>query len=417
MYKKYIFKGDNKMTLSQETINTIKATVPVLEEHGTTITKVFYKKMFTNHPELLNIFNKTNQVKGKQPEALANMVYLAAKHIDELDVLLEEVKLVAHKHRGLNVKAEHYPIVGKHLLLAIKEVLGDAATDDILQAWEEAYGVIAQVFIDVEQELYDEVESQVGGWKGFKEFVVVDKVKESDVISSFYLEAKDGAVLPQYEAGQYLSIRVSIPGEEHKQIRHYTLSSKSNGKQFRISVKKEADYTPNGLVSTYLHDHVNINDTVEASPPAGSFTLEEEDTPVVFISGGVGITPMVSMLEQIVSDETNREVAFVHAAQNERVHAFHSHVDALTKQIGATYVYGYTDAVDKNGSHDFNGFIAKDTLEKVVKDNATYYIVGPTGFMQHVASTLLDLGVKKEAMRFELFGPKQDIILAVELAK
>src|SRR5699024_2849868 len=294
------------MELSNKTIEIVKSTAPVLAEHGTTITSVFYKEMFKNHPELLNIFNKTNQFKGEQQEALANMVYSAANNIDQLTTLLDDVTLVAHKHRGLNVRPEHYPIVGEHLLFAIKEVLQEAATEDIMDAWAEAYGVIAQVFIDVEAKMYEEAEKQVGGWDGFKDFVVVDKVKESDVITSFYLKAKDGDVLPTYDAGQYLTIRVHVPGETHKQIRHYTLSQKPGQDTFRISVKKEADFTPNGLVSTYLHDQVNIDDIIEASAPAGTFTLEDNDKPLVFISGGVGITPMYSMLDRLADEKSNR---------------------------------------------------------------------------------------------------------------
>lgn len=181
------------MTLSNETIKIIKSTAPVLEVHGATITTVFYKNMFINHPELLNIFNEANQKQGKQQQALANMVYAAAKNIDQLENVLEEVKLVAHKHRGLGVKPEHYPIVGKYLLLAIKEVLGEAATDEIMNAWEETYGVIAQVFIDLEKQMYEEAKSQQGGWDGFKDFVITDKVKESDLITSFYLKPKDNS--------------------------------------------------------------------------------------------------------------------------------------------------------------------------------------------------------------------------------
>lgn len=398
------------MALSKETIQTVKATVPVLAEHGTTITKVFYKKMFANHPELLNIFNKTNQAKGEQPEALANMVYLAAKHIDELDVLIEDVKLVAHKHRGLDVKPEHYPIVGKYLLIAIKEVLGDAATDDIMDAWEKAYGVIAQVFIDVEAEMYKQAEQQVGGWEGFKSFVVIDKVKESDVITSFYLAPEDGDTLPTYEVGQYLSVRVTPPNDSFKQIRHYTLSSTPNEKYFRISVKREADVTPNGVVSTYLHDHIDINDTIVASAPAGSFVLEAAANPVTFISGGVGITPMISMLQQLVAEKTKRDVTFVHSARNEAVHAFHEEVTSLTDQINANYIYGYSHPTNADGEQSFNGFVEKDTLEKVIKDEAVYYIVGPTPFMEHVAHLLIELGVQESQMRFELFGPKQEIV-------
>src|SRR5699024_224906 len=146
-------------------------------------------------------------------QALANLVYEAAKNIDQLENVLDEVKLVDHKHRGLGVKPEHYPIVGKYLLLAIKEVLGDDATNDIMNAWKEAYGVIAQVFIDIEIEMDEEVAGQRGGWEGFKDFVVVDRVKESDVITSFYLKPYDNNVLAEYETGQYLTRRVKIPNE------------------------------------------------------------------------------------------------------------------------------------------------------------------------------------------------------------
>lgn len=398
------------MTLSNETIKTVKATAPVLAEHGKTITSVFYEKMFKNHPELLNIFNKTNQVKGEQQQALANMVYAAAQNIDQLEVLLEDVKLVAHKHRGLNVLPEHYPIVGKHLLLAIKEVLGDAATDDIMKAWEEAYGVIAQVFIDVEAEMYKQAEEQDGGWDGFKDFIVVDKVKESEVITSFYLKPKDGDVLPTYEAGQYLSIRVLVPGQTHKQIRHYTISQKSGSDTFRISVKKEADCTPNGLVSTYLHDSVNIDDTIEASAPAGVFTLEESDNPIALISGGVGITPMICMLETLAENKSEREISFVHAAIDESLHAFHNHVKQLTNDLpNAKYVYGYSEPLDPSGEQDFNGYVSKEILENIIKPNTTYYVVGPIPFMEHVANLLNELKVSPNQLRYELFGPKQDI--------
>src|SRR5690625_2989418 len=149
--------------LTEETRNIIKATVPVLEEHGEQITTRFYQLMFENHPELKNIFNQTNQRHGDQPRALANTVYAAAANIDNLEAILPTVVSIAHKHKSLNIKPEHYPIVGKYLLLGIKDVLGDAATDEIIDAWEKAYGVIAAVFIDVEKQMYEELESTVGG--------------------------------------------------------------------------------------------------------------------------------------------------------------------------------------------------------------------------------------------------------------
>lgn len=161
--------------LDSKTIEIIKSTVPVLEVRGKEITSRFYQLMFTNHPELLNIFNHANQKLGRQQGALANAVYAAASHIEQLEDILPVVKQIGHKHRSLGVKAEHYPIVGKHLLLAMQDVLGDAATDEVIDAWAKAYQIIADVFIAVEEEMYQEAERQQGGWKGFRPFKVSKK--------------------------------------------------------------------------------------------------------------------------------------------------------------------------------------------------------------------------------------------------
>ena len=135
--------------LSQKTIEVVKSTVPVLKEHGLEITKTFYKRMFENNPEIKAMFNMDKQESGEQPKALAMTILAAAQNIDKLEVLLPAVKKVGAVHVNSKVKPEHYPIIGENLLLAIKEVLGDAATEDVLNAWGEAYGVISKLFIDI----------------------------------------------------------------------------------------------------------------------------------------------------------------------------------------------------------------------------------------------------------------------------
>ena len=141
--------------LSQKTIDIVKSTVPALKEHGLEITTVFYKTMLKNNPEVKGMFNMDKQESGAQPKALAMTVLAAAQNIDNLEVLLPAVKKIGQVHVNTNVKPEHYPIVGKNLLIAIKEVLGDAATEEVLNAWGEAYEVIAKVFIDVEKDIYE----------------------------------------------------------------------------------------------------------------------------------------------------------------------------------------------------------------------------------------------------------------------
>ncbi|WP_349763705.1 globin domain-containing protein [Fusobacterium sp. SYSU M8D902] len=141
--------------LSQKTIDIIKSTVPVLKERGVEITQVFYKNMLGENPEIKAMFDQDKQKDGSQPKALAMTVLAAAQNIENLGVLMPTVEKIGKTHVNLNVKPEHYPIVGKYLLGAIKEVLGDAATDEILTAWGEAYGVIADIFIKVEADMYN----------------------------------------------------------------------------------------------------------------------------------------------------------------------------------------------------------------------------------------------------------------------
>lgn len=141
--------------LDQKTIDIVKSTVPALKEHGLEITKTFYKNMFANNPEVKPLFNMDKQESGEQPKALAMSILASAQNIDNLPAIMPVVNKIAKIHCNVNVKPEHYPIVGKNLLIAIKEVLGDAATDEIIEAWGKTYEVLAEVFINKEKEIYE----------------------------------------------------------------------------------------------------------------------------------------------------------------------------------------------------------------------------------------------------------------------
>lgn len=397
--------------LSQKTMDIIKSTVPVLQVHGTQITTVFYSNLFKAHPELLNIFNHANQAKGRQQTALSNTVLAAAQNIDKLETIIPVVKQIAHKHRSLMIKPEHYPIVGEYLLKAIKEVLGDAATDEIIQAWADTYGVIAQVFIDIEKEMYEESASKNGGWSDYKEFKIIKKIQESDVITSFYLAPADGSSLPAYEAGQYITIRLSIPGEKFLFNRQYSLSSASNKEYFRISVKKEASVeNPDGKVSNYLHTDINMDDTVEVTVPAGDFTLIKEESPIVFLSGGVGITPFMSMVATIAEEQPNREVNFIHSARNGAIQAFNEELIGIKDKITNFQLsYIFENPSDEDMLNPFfkkAGYIDSEWLKEntIVKD-AHYFVCGPVSFLQTVIKGLKDNGIDDAHIHYEFFGP------------
>lgn len=141
--------------LDQKTIDIIKSTVPALKAHGLEITTTFYKNMFANNPEVKPLFNMDKQASGEQPKALAMTILAAAQNIDNLPAILPVVKKIGEVHCNSGIQAAHYPIVGKNLLLTIKEVLGDEATDEVIEAWGKAYQVIADIFISVEKEIYE----------------------------------------------------------------------------------------------------------------------------------------------------------------------------------------------------------------------------------------------------------------------
>jgi nitric oxide dioxygenase len=400
--------------LNQETITIIKSTVPVLEVHGEAITTRFYQLLFANHPELLNIFNHANQKQGRQQRALAGAVYAAAAYIDNLEAIMPVVLQIAHKHRSLGIMPEHYPLVGQNLIAAIKDVLGDAATDEIIDAWTQAYGVIADAFISVEAEMYREAEEQLGGWEGFRKFTVANKVKESDLITSFYLKPADGKPLASYQAGQYISLKIEREDSEYKHIRQYSLSDASGKDYYRISVKREPEIAdkPEGVVSNYLHRSVQEGDSLLISAPAGDFTLDtNSDLPLVLISGGVGLTPMVSMANTVAELQPARKVTFIHAAINGNLHAMGEQIKELSEaKENVTSYFCYEKPSDEDRQRSCfhkEGYIDLDWLQSILPDNqADFYFCGPVPFMKAINRALKDWTVPEERIHFEFFGPK-----------
>eukprot|EP00456_Euglypha_rotunda_P058126 TRINITY_DN4824_c0_g1_i16.p1 TRINITY_DN4824_c0_g1~~TRINITY_DN4824_c0_g1_i16.p1 ORF type:complete len:236 (-),score=33.56 TRINITY_DN4824_c0_g1_i16:23-730(-) len=196
------------MKLSAETMKIISATAPVMKEHGLTITKTFYPIMFEKYPEAKRLFNQSNQRDTRQAQSLATAVYVFAQNIESLTTIDAAVRRIAHKHAALKIQPHMYAWVGESLLEATRKVLGPAATPEIMQAWTEAYGFLAQIFIDKEAELTKK--SVEDAWEGWKSFVIAKKVKENREITSFYLEPKTGRVAP-FLPGQYLTLKTFIP--------------------------------------------------------------------------------------------------------------------------------------------------------------------------------------------------------------
>ncbi|OZI18625.1 nitric oxide dioxygenase [Bordetella genomosp. 9] len=388
--------------LDSNQLAIIRATVPLLETGGEALTTHFYKIMLAEYPEVRPLFNQAHQASGAQPRALANGVLMYARNIDRLQALAPLASQIVNKHVSLQVLPEHYPIVGTCLLRAIREVLGaDVATDEVIAAWAAAYQQLADMLIQAESAVYDAREQEAGGWRGARPFVVARKVAESAEITSFHLRPADGGALLAHRPGQYLGLRLNIDGQEIR--RNYSLSRASDGDAYRISVKRE----PGGAASNFLHDRIREGDTLDVYPPAGDFVLEDNQRPLALISAGVGVTPVLAMLEAALNSG-DRPVHFIHYARNGDVHAFGDYIDQLAARHPRLRHYVcYEDAAGAARKPDGVGRAQVDQLRAWLPatDELEAYFVGPKPFMAFMKKTLAALGVPDARSRYEFFGP------------
>ena len=379
----------------------IKSTVPLLESGGEALITHFYRMMLSEYPQVRPLFNQAHQASGDQPRALANGVLMYARHIDQLDQLGDLVAKIINKHVALQILPEHYPIVGHCLLRAISEVLGDEiATPEVMQAWGAAYQQLADILIGAESAIYEQKASAPGGWRGSRPFTLVKRGEESAEITSFYFEPADKGPILVAEPGQYIGLQLFLGGEEIR--RNYSLSALSDAGQYRISVKREAG----GRASNYLHDQLQVGAQIQLFPPAGEFTLAAGDKPLVLISGGVGITPTLPMLEAALASQ--RPVHFIHCARNGGVHAFREWVDGLAArhpQLKRFYCYAEDDGVSP--AADQLGLLSQEQLAQWLPQQRDLdaYFLGPKGFMAAIKGHLKALGVPERQSRYEFFGP------------
>ncbi|TWU48744.1 Flavohemoprotein [Rubripirellula tenax] len=404
--------------LSEKTIRIVKEITPLVAANAETITRRFYERMFEANPEVKAFFNQSHQHTGGQQKALAGAICAYFTHIDNPAVLMPAVELIAQKHCSLGIKAEHYPIVGSNLLGAIGDVMGDAATPEIVDAVSEAYGFLADIFIGRENAIYSEQESAPGGWIGTRAFVVTKKVSESDVVTSFYLKPEDEGALPPFKPGQYITVHIDHP-HTPTSPRNYSLSDRSGEPHYRISVKREERLQPNapeGLISNHLHDAIAEGHTIQLGPPCGEFTVDPKAVtkPIVLLAGGIGVTPLLSMAKSIIHENPEATLYFLQAARNSSVHAFDDELRLLSAagpNVNTRVIYDAPLADDvQNGKCDATGFVTTEMLREWTPfSEADFYFCGPKPFMENIHACLAELGVDEHRARYEFFGPKQEL--------
>ena len=393
-------------SLSEQTIAVVKATVPALEQHGLAITETMYRRLFRNE-DIAALFNQANQKTGTQRLALAQAVLAYARNIENLSVLGGAVERIAQKHIGYAILPEHYPFVAEALLGAIAEVLGEAATEEILQAWGEAYWFLADLLIERETAIRDAIEAQPGGWTNWRRFRVADKRSEAEDIVSFVLRPLDGRSVIAHRPGQYLTLRFDEAGLAGVK-RNYSVSSAPNADFYRITVKRE----PNGEASGFLHDQVEVGAVIEATPPAGDFYLSDTpQRPLLLLSGGVGLTPIVSMLEVLAEQHHDVPVFYVHGTSSPAHHAHDAQVRKAAARHGNVLVETfYESGADQNANP---GRITLDWLQgNTPLAEADVYLCGPRPFLRHFVGSLRGAGIPADRIHYEFFGPTDEQLAA-----
>lgn len=386
------------MPISSKSLKIVRATAPLVAENSTKITDTFYPNhLFKNYPVVLEYFNPVNQQTGKQSAALGGAVAAFGCNIDNLSVLNPVLDTMALKHCALNVKPELYPAVRDSLLGACVEVLGNAITPQVAEAWSESIDELSAILIDLEDKLYAKASARIGGFKGEKEFVVTKRTEISKDAMEFQFQPKGetNETIFEYMPGQFLTLRA--PGVLAP--RHYTVTSKPNHDNFlsccikKVNSPPHTDEIPAGEMSSHVHALLQEGDTVKLTTPYGEFLPHTEQHPAVLFSAGIGITPMSSFVRYFQDKEV--KVTSVHI---DRSPDYHAYIDRFSKVDEKFWFYTEVDSRPAMPSVVSNVVSKQD-------DDTVYYICGPPTFMLETRQSLLNNGIGDDQVRWEAFGP------------
>ncbi|KJY37271.1 globin domain-containing protein [Streptomyces katrae] len=388
--------------LSEKSAATVRATLPAVGAAIGDITELFYEKLFAAHPALLrDLFNRGNQNAGLQKQALAGSIAAFATHLLEHPDTRPDVMLgrIAHKHASLGVTREQYPVVRLHLFEAMAEILGEAVTPEVAEAWDEVYWLMANALISIEERLY--AEHRVLAGDVWREWTVTARTEETADCATFHLVPADGAPAPGFRPGQYVSVQTELP-DGARQIRQYSLSGSPGSAARAITVKRvHGGAGPDGEVSGHLHAHVRPGDTLRVSAPYGDLVLRDSTAPLLLASAGIGCTPMLSMLEHLAETGHPAPVTVLHADRTPADHALRADHRALAHKLPEASVRFWYESDAEPG--DATGLL--DLGGTPVAPGTQAYLCGPLPFMRAVRAQLITKGVPAADIHYEVFGP------------
>ena len=385
----------------------VEATLPVVGQHIGQIAERFYGRLFAAHPELLDgTFNRGNQARGEQQQALAGSVAaFATTLVTTPDRTPEKLmSRIAHKHASLGIRPEQYHVVHDTLMGAIVDVLGDAVTPEVAAAWDEVYWLMANALINQERGLYSA--RGVRPETVWRPWAVEKKIRETADVVTFVVRRVDDRLVKSSLPGQYVTVRARMP-DGLLQPRQYSLTRADDGEHRQFTVKRvHGGGKPDGEVSTLLHDTVGVGDVLTLSLPYGDVVLDDAGRPVVFASAGMGVAPMAGMLSHLVTAGSGLPITLLHADVDEASFALRRQVvtDVLALRDASLHLwYEDQDTSNEPAAGVHRGTMDLDAVG--LPDDATYYLCGPLPFMQAVRSALIARGTAPRDIQYEVFGP------------